>query len=997
MSNDLQSLMQAIREACSPRTWSRGVELARAGAVVGEEDEGDEIALRVSTKGGLVSPQVVLFPEDDDWTCECNAKEDACAHVAAAVIALQQARKAGKSMPGDGGGGGAGTKTPGHIGYRLDGRSGKLQLFRVIVTDEGENRLDGSLASIALGKAKGPRFVASEADLEFEKKLGTFAGGVIPRPVMKKVLSALKGVRDITLDGEPIEVGSSTSGMAVRVTQSGDGFLIRLEQDKEINEIYDNGAVRKGRVVSAVGQHGLAAGEFDDLRKGKVYGAKEVGTLVGDVLPRLRRHVSVLIDAPELPGSKTIKPRLVLGTDREGTHLSLLPTIVYGDPPVARLDGDRLTMLREGEVPLRNPRLEKLLLEELRSLGMSPGTKMVLPPQEAIEVSNRLRRESEVALEGKGHEDFFAVGNLTPHLDVGEDGSFSVWFEVPDEESRGSGKGSGTKKVRADASAVLEAWERGESYAPILEGGFGKIPDSWLASHGHRVAALLSAREALSEGRKEAATWALADLAALCETLEQPPPPGFDRLRVLVEDFEGIEPPRLPDDLTATLRDYQHQGVAWLSFLRKAELGGLLADDMGLGKTLQTLCVVEGRTLVVAPTSVLYNWAAEVEKFRPALKVCVYHGPSRSLDPEADITLTTYALLRIDQDKLIEQTWDTMVLDEAQAIKNPDSQVARAAYRLDAKFRIALTGTPVENRLDDLWSQFHFLNRGLLGGRSEFLDLYANPIASGSESSAAALRERIKPFVLRRLKREVAKELPPRTDVVLRCELDREERRTYDAVRAATQEQVVAKLGGGADVMAVLEALLRLRQAACHRALLPGQAEASRELSSKIALLLETLDEVVAEGHKALVFSQWTSLLDLVEPHLKRSNLEFVRLDGSTRDRQGVVDAFQSESGPPVMLISLRAGGTGLNLTAADNVFLLDPWWNPAVEDQAADRAHRIGQDKPVIVHRLVARDTVEERILALQESKRRLAETAVGDAKEATSITKAELLALLD
>jgi SNF2 family DNA or RNA helicase len=290
----------------------------------------------------------------------------------------------------------------------------------------------------------------------------------------------------------------------------------------------------------------------------------------------------------------------------------------------------------------------------------------------------------------------------------------------------------------------------------------------------------------------------------------------------------------------------------------------------------------------------------------------------------------------------------------------------------------------------------------LLGGRSEFSDRYVKAISVGDDDAAKRLRRRIRPFVLRRLKSEVAKELPPRTDVVLRCELDAAERRAYDAVRAATQEQVVERLASGASVMQVLEALLRLRQAACHPALLPGgrlrmQQEGGAKSSSKLTLLLETLEEVLDEGHKALVFSQWTSLLDLVQPLLVERKIAFTRLDGSTRDRQAVVEAFQDPAGPPVMLISLKAGGTGLNLTAADNVFLLDPWWNPAVEDQAADRAHRIGQDRPVIVHRLIASETVEDRILVLQERKRQLAEAAVGQAGGAHAITRDELLALLE
>jgi SNF2 family DNA or RNA helicase len=627
-------------------------------------------------------------------------------------------------------------------------------------------------------------------------------------------------------------------------------------------------------------------------------------------------------------------------------------------------------------------------------LGFEAGKKETLTAADAIALSSRVTGETDVRIDGDV-DDFYAAGDLEPRLEVDDEGNYSVWFSPSADKSEPSSRGE--TGARVDASAVLRAWERGDEFAPLVDGGFGKLPLDWLTRYGDRIAGLLAAREAKEEASAPTAGWAMADLAALCEALDHPPPPGFDRLRALLEDFEGIGAPELPEDLSAELRDYQRDGVAWLSFLQSAHLGGLLADDMGLGKTIQTLCALRGRTLVVAPTSVLHNWAAEIEKFRPSLSVNIYHGASRTLDPDADVTLTTYAILRLDVDLLIDQSWETVVIDEAQAIKNPESQVARAAYRFESPFKIALTGTPVENRVDDLWSQFHFLNPGLLFGRSEFQDRFVKPIAAGDEQAAAALRERIRPFVLRRLKQDVASELPPRTDVVLRCELDKDERRVYDAVRAATQEQVVSQLGSGANVMKILEALLRLRQAACHPALVPGQAEVGAKISSKIGLLLETLDEAIAEGHKALVFSQWTSLLDLVAPHLQASGFDHVRLDGSTRNRGSVVDRFQDPDGPPVMLISLRAGGTGLNLTAADHVFLLDPWWNPAVEDQAADRAHRIGQDKPVLVHRLVARDTVEERILALQDRKRKLAETAVGQTDEAAQVTRDELLALLD
>jgi SNF2 family DNA or RNA helicase len=536
----------------------------------------------------------------------------------------------------------------------------------------------------------------------------------------------------------------------------------------------------------------------------------------------------------------------------------------------------------------------------------------------------------------------------------------------------------------------LSAWQRGQSLVPLAEGGFAELPVDWMQRYGQIVADLLAARG----GSETLPAFALPDLARLCSALGESPPPGFERLRVLVEDFDGLPEATLPEDLEAELRPYQLRGVRWLQFLRDAGLGGLLADDMGLGKTLQALCGVRGRTLVVAPTSVVYGWQEQIERFRPGLRTSLYHGPRRQLDADAALTLTTYGVLRLDAERLAGVHWDTVVLDEAQAIKNPDSQVARAAHSLRGDFRLTLTGTPVQNRLDELWSQLHFVNPGLLGTRQDFRHRYESAIAEGEPGAAARLRERIRPFVLRRIKHEVAPELPPRTEAVLHCELSDTETSIYEAVRAATRGDLVERLQAGGGVLEALEALLRLRQAACHPALLPGRDAAG---SSKVDVLLEALEEVIAEDHKALVFSQWTSFLDLVEPHLRAAGLRFGRLDGSTRDRAGVITRFQDQDGPPVLLISLRAGGVGLNLTAADHVFLLDPWWNPAVEDQAADRAHRIGQDRPVMIYRLVSRETVEERILALQARKRAVAEAVLEGTDHATSITREELLALLD
>jgi SNF2 family DNA or RNA helicase len=451
----------------------------------------------------------------------------------------------------------------------------------------------------------------------------------------------------------------------------------------------------------------------------------------------------------------------------------------------------------------------------------------------------------------------------------------------------------------------------------------------------------------------------------------------------------------LPADLQAHLRDYQVHGVKFLSALREQAIGALLADDMGLGKTLQAISVIDGRCLVVAPTSVIYNWQQEITKFRPQLKAHIYHGLNRKLDKKADVIITTYAILRLDLAKLKKVPWKIAILDEAQLIKNPKSQAAQATYQIAAKFRLALSGTPIENRLDDIWSVFHFLNPSLLSSYQLFQKRYCQPIAGGDQERMNLLRQRLQPFMLRRMKKEVAEELPPRTDVVLYCDLSEEEHNLYESILLATRKEIISKLQSGGNVLQVLEALLRLRQACCHPALLPGAHKA--QSSTKLDLLLTCVEESIANEHQSLVFSQWTSFLDLIAARLSQQGIAYLRIDGSSKNRQEIVAQFQGNKKIPVLLLSLKAAGVGLNLTAADHVYIMDPWWNPAVEDQAADRAHRIGQLNPVLVHRLVSKNTVEEKILQLQASKKDLAQAIVGSSSVGSGISREELLALVE
>jgi SNF2 family DNA or RNA helicase len=658
--------------------------------------------------------------------------------------------------------------------------------------------------------------------------------------------------------------------------------------------------------------------------------------------------------------------------ERRGDALYVLPSIAYGRPPFARVEGERLVAVGK-DVPLRDLEAEREIHERVsRDLGLFLGRGEELRAEDAVALIGKLEGK-DVDYQGRAHESFRSYGDLLPRLSLGEC-DFSLSFEA------------GAR--RADPKAVFRAFREGRSIVPLLDSGFAKVPTDWLERYGEAIADLYLAREE----RGALGRASVFDLARLAEELEAPPPPAFESLRALAGDFSGIPEAPIPDSLRSQLRVYQRRGVDWLHFLKRAGLGALLADDMGLGKTIQALAAIEGRSLVVAPTSVLRNWIEEAKRFRPELSRCLYHGRGRNLDPEANVTVTSHALLRLDREVLSSIDWDTVVLDEGQAIKNPDTDLARAAYALNARFRVSLTGTPLENRLIDLWSQFHFLNPGLLGSLSSFEERTVRPVERGDAEALARLRERIQPFFLRRLKREVAPELPPRTESLLSAELAPEERDLYDALRLAARTDVVAKLERGGSVLSALESLLRLRQAACHPALVPGQ---SARTSSKTELLLEALETAAAEEHKSLVFSQWTSMLDLLEPKLRERGLAFVRLDGTTVDRAGAVERFQTDRAVPVFLVSLKAGGVGLNLTAADHAFLFDPWWNPAVEEQAFDRAHRIGQEKPVFVYRLVAADTVEERILDLQKDKRSLGDLAVGGS--APTLTRDDLLQLLE
>ncbi len=474
------------------------------------------------------------------------------------------------------------------------------------------------------------------------------------------------------------------------------------------------------------------------------------------------------------------------------------------------------------------------------------------------------------------------------------------------------------------------------------------------------------------------------------------------RIHAYTERFRGdpaIPHAAVPSAFKGDLRPYQQQGVDWLQHLMDSKLGAFLADDMGLGKTAQTIAHIavehaSGRmvhpVLIVVPTSLIANWTSELRKFAPGLKSIVLHGLDRHRKREQldrfDVVITTYTVLTRDILEMKARDWHIVVLDEAQAIKTPDAKATKAVCQLDTRQRICLSGTPIENNLDELWSQFAFLMPGLLGDRRGFTKRFRTPIEkNGDELRRVQLVRRIKPFIMRRKKSEVATELPPKHTILRRINLAPDQRELYETIRATMYERVreqVAERSLAQSRIVVLDALLKLRQACCDPRLVKLRSAREIESSSKLDDLLEMISEMLPEGRRILLFSQFTSMLDLIKPRLREAGIAFVELRGDTSDRGEPVRSFEAGE-VPLFLISLKAGGRGLNLTSADTVIHYDPWWNPAVEDQASDRAHRIGQTKSVFVYKLIAADTVEERILELQARKAELAAIAFGESEE--------------
>ncbi|MBN94804.1 MAG: helicase [Deltaproteobacteria bacterium] len=972
----LDALARALRRAAPGPAWKLGQRAAEAGrvALASRDPDLDQVVLAVTGAHGHVH-EVFLWPGDVEWECDCEVPAEACLHAVAALTAVE--RGLDSLVQAD---------SPAQLVACLTTQEDRVDLTFAVRTADALEPCDGEPPTA---------LVDDDALSNLLRQRRLWTGQRIPGRGYGSLIKALLHVDEVLLNGDPVSVSAVPLDPVVIVDRVGRGYRVRLAPGTGGEVLYpgDPNLILGDNTLRPQGTGRLTQVQRHQLRTPQVFGEDELPRLTAEWLPQLEKAVQVVrLDGVPSSQSGDVSHRIELR--QVAGVLEVRARIVYGDPPAAEIRNGQLVPL--GGVTVLPPRDRDreiaLEAEMVSQVGLRAGQRMQLQGVDAARfVRDRLERfDGEV--QGDRVAQLYGVQSqaLTAQVRWGA-GGLDLAFS------------GGAASV--DAERVLAAWRRGDDLVGLPDGGFAPLPRAWLETHGEQVALLLE-----GTGAGETTGHKAPVVASLLEATGGEVP---DALQAVVDGLRregGLALKQDPSGFQGTLRGYQQEGWSWLAFLADQGLGGVLADDMGLGKTVQTLCALlaeqgKGPALVVAPTSVLRNWHREAERFTPSLNTAVLHGPRRGKilaalqEGSLDLVVTSYAVLRRDVDELVKVSFRAVVLDEAQAIKNPASQTARAARRLVAHHRLALSGTPIENRLSELWSLMEFLNPGFFGPQAQFHDRLGGPAMAGDERAIATLRARIAPFVLRRRKQDVATDLPERSEDVLFCPLSEDQESAYQAVRIAAQQGLKkSEPGGRADSgrrMAVLAALTRLRQASCHPALVPGGADAGE--SGKVDRLLQALESLCASGHRALVFSQWTSLLDLIEPRLRAAELDFLRLDGSTRDRHALVDRFQRDDGPPVFLISLKAGGTGLNLSAADHVFLMDPWWNPAVEQQAIDRAHRIGQDKPVFAWKLVSENTVEERVLALQERKSAMASAVLDGAQGLSGLSIEDLEALLE
>jgi superfamily II DNA or RNA helicase len=987
--------------------------------------------LRGVVQAGDVSHRASLIIKsatDMENLCTCREAREwgkICAHVVAVGLHWLEGQKGGKTTEPTGA-----PSVKKHSGLMCDASGEPAELFIILPPNFAQALARGKIMLVLEAKWSGGRlplnalpknkaFAFSRADSAAVEAIEAEANGETPAVLpldlnaFAALLPALAGHPNITLGkNSPVTVTRTPLRLPVRATLKDDGEIIVELKAKMAPLVRIGDWVWQNQTLQPLG----LPSAMNEIFRGAVRMPRtQVPQFLMQTWPTLQEAGAVANFRLEDFTLEPLSPRFLLELKGGIAQLTALLHCAYGlrIMTVGLTSADEGVWLPDPKSPTRygtrDLAAERAALARLERCGFTGAEeKLQLLGQNGVlnffaREFPKLQREWSVTLEERLERSAAQnIERIEPQFRIS---SGVQWFDFGVDYSSSGGE----KFSPADIQRLLLS---GQSHTRLKNGKLAVI-DTGAVEELQEVL-LDCAPQQHAQGYRINQTQA----GFLEATLRQRPdwkvqaPPGWrERMAQQNGEAELVCPPL--GNLENVLRPYQKKGVAWLAFLRENGFGGILADEMGLGKTLQALAFLRTRRrepggkpdLVVCPTSLVYNWVAESKKFTPELKVLALHGPDRHARfaeiAAHDVVVTSYALIRRDAENYRGLEFDTIVLDEAQHIKNRQTQNAQAVKAVAAEHRLVLTGTPMENSVLDLWSIFDFLMPGYLGSATDFRERYELPITRDKDAATQArLARRLRPFVLRRLKKEAAPDLPARLEQVSFCELTPDQREVYQQFLQASRKELLESAQeptAAKSRMVALNALLRLRQVCCDLRLLKLDKINAANASGKLDLFGELLEEAMDGGHRVLVFSQFVSMLALIKERLAEEQIEFCYLDGSTVDRGTVVERFQTRSDIPVFLISLKAGGVGLNLTGADTVIHFDPWWNPMVEDQATDRAHRIGQTKVVTSYKLIARDTVEEKILTLQQRKREMIQATIGGEEEfAASLSWEEIQELL-
>ncbi len=803
----------------------------------------------------------------------------------------------------------------------------------------------------------------------------------------------------------PVALSAAPAKPALMIVPVEDGVDMQLHWEVGTQSIPHSEATMLGRglVMESFTLHALA--DIASLKMAEKFlpdGAQHVGTgdwprFLDEEVMKWRTTLPIQFDDRLVEQSSTVRPTFRIHLSERDRVLVLHPAFIYGNSEIRWGYAGDVTVPHEGRVRIirRQPEAEEAFLQSIRNLHSdmqrSAADHFFYLSSDAVLAGSWFfrfmdaMREQSVPVVGFEGLKRLRISTFKPKTEVKVSSGID-WFDTEVAVTFG--------EQRVSIADIKKALQDKQQFVPLQDGSIGLLPEEWLKKYS-----LLIKMGEAQGGKLRLKKFHFSVLDALLAEVDEEQvahelEEKKEQLAAIIDrDFSDMAPPA---QLRAELRPYQHAGFQWLAFLKEAGWGGILADDMGLGKTVQALSYLqeyanehpEARFLVICPTTLMYNWEAEIRKFTPELRHFIHHGPKRTtkaadFDPY-HVIITTYGTMRSDIRWIKDIEWDYTILDESQAIKNPQSQVAKASLLIKSKNKLALSGTPVQNNTFDLYAQMNFLNPGLLGTREFFANEFATPIDKFREAEVTQqLRQLTYPFMLRRTKEQVAKDLPEKTETILYCEMGPEQRKIYNAYRNTYKDQLLGMIderGIERSTFHILQGLTRLRQICDSPAIineeerLPNHSVKSEELTREI---LENVG-----NHKALVFSQFLGMLAIIRKQMEEAGIHYVYFDGSSSatEREKAIQEFQGNDDCRVFLISLKAGGVGLNLTAADYVYIVDPWWNPAVEQQAIDRTHRIGQTKNIFAYRLICKDTIEEKMLILQERKRSLAAELVAD-----------------